>query len=248
YGVPPCYLPGSRPRREQVACRVRGARRRPRRGPESRLDSERVVPSRVRHPRFRLRQRTGVLRLPAGQGFIRSSKLIKKNQARRRGRTGKKGLRADRSIELASEECPSCGGKQLTSFSDGRLVRFAFDLKVRRGGIRRWVTRYTTKRHWCRGCEKRFLPSEYLRLEEYCHGLKSWTMYEHIAHRASFASIAWKIKDYFGLPVFNADVRAFKQLLSRYYEGTYQRLREKIVGGALIHADETGVHLRQEGK
>jgi predicted RecB family nuclease len=42
--------------------------------------------------------------------FIRSSKLIKKNQARRHGRTGKKDLRADRSIELASEECPSCGG------------------------------------------------------------------------------------------------------------------------------------------
>ena len=73
-------------------------------------------------------------------------------------------------------------------------------------------------------------------------------MYEHVVHRASFASIAWKIKDYFGLPVFTPDVRAFKQLISRYYEGTYQRLREKIVGESLVHADETEVHLRREGK
>lgn len=136
----------------------------------------------------------------------------------------------------------------MTRFSDGRLVRFAFDLKVRRGGIRRWVTRYTTERHWCRGCEKRFLPSEYLRLEEHCHGLKSWAMYEHVVHRASFSSIAEKIKDYFGLPVFHADVLDFKRLLSKYYEASYQRLREKIVGGALVHADETEVHLRREGK
>jgi hypothetical protein len=136
----------------------------------------------------------------------------------------------DRSIELAGEECPSYGGKQLSRLRDGRLVRFAFDLRIRGGGIRRFVTRYTTARHLCRDCEKRFLPCNYLRLEENCHGLKSWAMYEHVAHRASFSSIAVKIKDYFGLPVFSPDIGAFKMLLSRYYKETYQRLREKIVG------------------
>ena len=73
-------------------------------------------------------------------------------------------------------------------------------------------------------------------------------MYEHVAHRASFSGIAEKITDCFGLPVFTPDVRTFKLLLSRYYEETYKQLLEKIVGGTIIHADETEVHLRADGQ
>ena len=31
---------------------------------------------------------------------------------------------------------------------------------------------------------------------------------------------------------------AFKQVLADYYQGTYKRLLEKIIGGGLLHADE----------
>ena len=77
----------------------------------------------------------------------------------------------------------------------------------------------------------RFLPEEYLRLDEHFHTLKSWAMYEHVVYRASFANIAQKIKDYFGLPVFTADVYTFKHLLSQFYEETSKQLLEKMVGG-----------------
>jgi hypothetical protein len=130
----------------------------------------------------------------------------------------------------------------------GRLTRLAFDLWKSRSGIRRWVTRYTTTWHWCAGCGKRFLPRDYLRLDEHYHALKSWAMYEHVVHRTSFANIAEKLKAYFGLPVFTPDVRTFKRLLSRYYEDTYQQLLGKLVGGTVVHADETEVHLQRSGK
>ena len=41
---------------------------------------------------------------------------------------------------------------------------------------------------------------EYLRVDEHGHTLKSWAMYEHIVHRASFASIAERIKRTSGYP------------------------------------------------
>ena len=108
--------------------------------------------------------------------------------------------------------------------------------------------RFTTFWHYCARCKKRFLPSEYLRLEEHFHSLKSWAMFEHIAHRSSLANVADSIRVFFGLPVNTEIVYAFKKQLARYYEGTYKRILEKLIAGALIHADETEVHLRHVGK
>jgi len=180
--------------------------------------------------------------------FIRTNKTLKQRRSRKRSRQGKKNLWANRSLEITCQECPFCGGTELTRNPDGRLVRLAFDLRITRSGIKRWVMRFTTTWHRCSGCDRRFLPRDYLRLDAHFHSLKSWAMYEHVAHRASFSNITQKIQDYFGLPVFNPDVLSFKLLLSQYYAKTYQRLLDKLVGGATIHADETEVHLKKEGK
>ena len=40
----------------------------------------------------------------------------------------------------------------------------------------------------------------------------------------------------------------FKLLLGRYYQGTYNRLLEKILSGNLIHTDETDVTVQEGGK
>jgi hypothetical protein len=161
---------------------------------------------------------------------------------------GKKHLQANRCVEISSPSCPVCGGTEVTRRPDGRLARLAFDLRINQSGIRRWVTRFTTAWHWCGQCEQRFLPRDYLNLDEHFHPLKSWAMYEHVAHRTSLPNVAEKIKQYFRLPVFDNDVYHFKRLLSLYYAETYQLLWEKIVAGSVVHADETDIHLKQVGK
>jgi len=180
--------------------------------------------------------------------FIRTNKTLKKRRYRKSSRKGKKNLWVNRSLEITCQECPFCRGTELTRSPDGRLVRLAFDLRITRSGIKRWVTRFTTSWHQCSGCGRRFLPRDYLRLDAHFHSLKSWAMYEHVAHRASFGNITQKIQDYFGFPVFNPDVLSFKLLLSQYYAKTYQQLLDKLVSGTTIHADETEVHLKREGK
>jgi Transposase IS66 family len=73
-------------------------------------------------------------------------------------------------------------------------------------------------------------------------------MYEHVAHRTSLPNIADTIRECFKLPIGQAYVHSFKGLLAEYYQGTYKRLLEKIVSGALLHVDETEVHVKRVGK
>jgi hypothetical protein len=180
--------------------------------------------------------------------YVRTSKTIRKNQAWSQTSTGKKNLRANQCVELLSETCPACGGADLALKSDGHLARLAYDLRITRGGIRRWVARFTTRWHSCAACQKRFLPRDYLRLEEHFHSLKSWAMYEYVAHRTSLANIAETIRDCFGLPITTAEAFGFKQSLARYYQGSYQAILDKLRAGPLVHADETEVTVTRLGK
>ena len=179
---------------------------------------------------------------------VRTSKTLQRDQGRKGTKRWKKNRRVNREVEISTQSCPCCGGTALTRHQNRSLARLAFDLRITRSGIKRWVTRYRTTWHHCAGCGTRFLPSDYLRLEEFCHSLKSWAMYEHVAHRTSLSNIAETIRECFNMPLSHPQVHAFKQLLADYYQGTYKRLLEKIVDGALLHVDETEVHVKRVGK
>jgi predicted RecB family nuclease len=182
------------------------------------------------------------------QVYVRTNGALKKVRARELRAKGKKQVRASSTVEITGERCPACGGTDLTRTPDGRLYRIAIDLRMTRAGIRRQVTRFTTTRHQCRACGRRFVPQEYRRLGVHFHALKSWAMYKHVAHRMSFQNIAEEIRECFRLPVYPAHVYGFKPLLSRYYEETYRNLVTKIIGGTVMHADETEVRLKRKGK
>ena len=179
---------------------------------------------------------------------IRSGKPRKKDPTHKRTKKWKKNRRVNQEVEIVSQSCPNCGGTVLDRRQNRSLARLAFNLSISRTGIRSCVTRYRTTWHHCAACGKRFLPLEYLRLEEFRHSLKSWAMYEHVAHRTSLPSIADTLRECFNLPTSHAQVHAFKGLLARYYEETYKRLLAKILAGHLVHADETEVHVRRVGK
>jgi predicted RecB family nuclease len=179
---------------------------------------------------------------------VRSGKRLKEDPIHKRAKKWKKNRRVNREVEIMSRSCPSCAGAELDRRQNRSLARLAFDLRVTRTGIRSCVTRYRTSWHHCARCGKRFLPLDYLRLEEFRHSLKSWAMYEHVAHRTSLQSIAETLRECFNLPIRHNQVHAFKLMLARYYEATYKRLLEKVMAGHLVHADETEVHVRQVGK
>jgi hypothetical protein len=181
--------------------------------------------------------------------YIRTSKCIRKSVARSRTRKCKRTrLRANQIVEIRCETCPSCGSPDLVLKPDRRLARVAHDLRIRHGQIRRWVTQFTTMWHYCAKCQRRFLPLDYLRLEEFFHSLKSWAMYEYVAHRTTLASIAETVRDCFAVRMNTSQVFQIKQALGRYYAETCKVILERMRMGSLIHADETEVMLRPTGK
>ena len=180
--------------------------------------------------------------------YVRTNKTLRRSRSRNRAREGKTNLPINRQLELKDEKCPFCGSADLSRKQDRRLYRLAFDLRITSGGIRRFVTRYTTTHHRCTACKERFLPRDYLRLATHCHSLKSWAMYQHVVHRVSLGNVAEMTKEFFGLPVTDPDVQGFKVLMAHHYEWTYGRLLEKLVAGGHIHIDETEIHLKGKGK
>jgi predicted RecB family nuclease len=151
-------------------------------------------------------------------------------------------------VEIVSSTCPTCEGTNLTRKPNRSLFRLAFDLRVGRRGVRSWTIRYRAARHVCGCCGSRFLPADYLRLQEFCQGLKGWAMYEYVAHRVSMPSLAEALRECYDLPIHSSQVVAFKEALGHYYQATWQRLLADITAGHLVHVDETEVDVRGVGR
>jgi predicted RecB family nuclease len=185
--------------------------------------------------------------------YVRTSSALKKS---RKGR--KKGqrqhLRVSRRVMVVGSRCPSCGSSEVVSGAKkgepGRPAprkKIAFDLVLTPGGIKRRVIECRSSVHKCLKCEHAFVPEEHQRLARHFRGLRSWAMYQHVAHRLSLHSVQIMLEEFFGLRVLSSEVHLIKSLMARYYQATYLGLLNKILAGSLLHIDETEMKL-QTGK
>jgi len=178
--------------------------------------------------------------------FLRTNETLRRVHARKVRRRTRK-LRANRRIVIRSLRCPFCQGKAIRRYPDKMHVKLAYDLRITEGGIRRQVIECAAALHRCLDCNGNFLPRRYKRRDKHFHALKSWAMYQHIAHWVSFQRIEEMIREFFGLRVTYVELNMFKSLLARRYRPTVRRMLAKLIAGAVIHADETHANL-QKGK
>jgi hypothetical protein len=108
--------------------------------------------------------------------------------------------------------------------------KLAYDLRFTAGGIRRQVIRCTAARHRCEDCKHVYLPKRYKRRDKHLHGLKSWAMYQLVAHRISFHHLEEMFEDCFGLRVGFTEIHMLKSLVARRYRTAYKRILDRIVG------------------
>src|SRR5205823_2869661 len=119
-----------------------------------------------------------------------------------------------------------------------------FDLVFTPSGIKRKVIECRTSMHECLGCHTIFVPERYQRLAKHFHGLMSWAMHEHVAHRISCPMLHEMFKEFFGLAVCQQEITRFKSIMARYYRPCYRTLFKKILASPVLHVDETHVRLR----
>jgi predicted RecB family nuclease len=182
--------------------------------------------------------------------FVRTSKLLRKKRKRRHEERNRK-LRVSRRVQITSSKCPSCSGTEIIQLTKGSQATIrapggkrAFDLIFTSGGVKRSVLECRARVHQCRTCGHYFIPDRYQRLAKHCHGLMSWAMFEHVAHRLSFGIVAEMLRESFDLVVSRPEIHEFKALLARYYRPSYKRLLDKILSGPVLHIDETKVKLK----
>ena len=190
---------------------------------------------------------------------VRTSKTIRRNvkkSQKERGYHVNAKLRCTQRIEIISAACPACKsrsverGLKLREIKGDVVVlkrprkKRAFDLVVTPSGIKRKVIECRTSLHQCRDCGDVFTPWRHERLATYFHGLQSWLMYQHVAHRTSMGILATMAGEFFGLQISSAEILTIKSLMARYYRTTYKNIQKKILSGDVIHSDETNVTLR----
>jgi predicted RecB family nuclease len=182
--------------------------------------------------------------------FVRTSRALRKNRKRRKN-FGRQNLRVTKHTKIISSSCPACGGHEITTEVNRNevscavpRVKMAYDLVFTPGGIKRKVIECRSSVHQCLKCRHAFVPERHVRLDKHFHSLKSWAIYQHVAHRLSFDTIHTMFEEFFGLRINSCEIHMFKSLMARYYRDTYRALLKGILSGNLLHVDETEVKLR----
>jgi predicted RecB family nuclease len=185
--------------------------------------------------------------------FVRTSRALRKSKVRRVDNQNRR-LRVTKRLKVAISRCPWCKSSEVGPVVGGESVscrkprmKRAFDLVFAAGGIRRKVIESRSSVYRCLTCGKVMVPEQHQRLDKHFHGLKSWAMFQHVAHRLSLLTIQRMVNEFFGLNVHNSEIHMFKSLMARYYRATYRKLLASILAGNLLHVDETEVKL-QRGK
>jgi predicted RecB family nuclease len=184
--------------------------------------------------------------------FVRTNKILRKRKAKQGdSRNRNRRFRVAQRVSILSQECPFCKGKKLVLVPRSEQVkcrrqrsRKVFDLVITPSGMRRKVVEYLSDVHRCLSCNKDFVPEQHKQMDSHSHSLKSWAMYQHVAHRLSLGTLQIMFEEFFGLRIGRTDIHQFKSLMAHYYQGTYQGLLDKILAGGLLHIDETEVQLK----
>ena len=184
--------------------------------------------------------------------YVRLGRSRRKQKEKNPRKYRNKTLRVGHCVEITSRKCPSCGSAAIdrpskAHFGKGCFTKGkrTFDLVFTSGGIKRKVIDCRASVHECLKCGHVFIPERYQRLAKHFHGLMSWTMYEHIAHRIGCPIVSDMLKDFFGLTVHQAEIWRFRSMMARYYESCCKNMLKKMICGRILQVDETEVKLRR---
>ena len=178
--------------------------------------------------------------------YIRTSNQVKRSEQRKRQRQQPKHRVNSEVICEPPTFCSRCGGPSVTKYD--RLTKLVQDLRLVKGGAKRWIVRYRSYRYECHQCGTVFRPSTYRSLDSSHFGpsLRAWCIYQTIALRQSQSSIADGLETFFGYSFSPTIVGKFKKAAASYYRCTFESLLERIRSGMLVHVDETKGSVREK--
>ena len=137
--------------------------------------------------------------------------------------------------EQRPTQCADCGATMIYRW--GRLSRTVYDFKLSGAGIKRWVVRYSFPRYICWQCKMTF--HQYAHQAKYGNTMCAYAVYQIIDLQLTQNAVTKSMRQLFGIPASPGMVNRLKANVAERCEEMYHAILDKIVGGALVHADET---------
>jgi predicted RecB family nuclease len=139
--------------------------------------------------------------------------------------------------------CPRCSQTNLVLHTiDYKTV---FDLKFFQHGIKRWITKYITRRVKCQSCHATFYSDDYLKIQgKYGRELKVWIVHQLVAQRQSYGKVLENLESIFGYHLEERVAIRAKSEMADYYTETYEIILSKLKTGKLVQVDETTVSIK----
>ena len=179
--------------------------------------------------------------------YLRTSPAVRRS-LRRKQRASKKCVKVNQEVMFPSPEvCPKCGGIDVKKHYKAPARKVVTDLKFTASGVKRWCICYRSRHSKCMQCEETFLAEGYRTLgsSHFGSNLSKWVAYQHVAHRQSGREIALNLNDLFGFSFERGIPSQIIPAMAAQYRVTYERLKDKLRHGSLIHADETKGEVKQ---
>ena len=141
--------------------------------------------------------------------------------------------------------CPHCQSRKIEQGK--QLSHDVIDLKFFRYGVKKWITRVLSWRYRCLKCGNSFRSEERSpHPTKYGHGLMSWIVYCNVACGMNMLRAERSLAEVFGLSLPDSEGYRSKKYLMSLYQPLYAEILQSILGGPVLHIDETTVRLRKQ--
>ena len=167
-------------------------------------------------------------------------KIARTNRRRNKSSTAS---RPNKSIEITCTVCARCGSRDIRT--QRRVHRRVIDLRFTKTGVKRWVTKYSSRGYRCLACGKTFLPEGWPKYRGYYgEALAIWCVYQNIACRQTMWQVNDVLSDLFAIRLSSRRAYLFKTQVIGHYDTLYDDLRKHILGSAVLCVDEGDVTIR----
>ncbi len=176
--------------------------------------------------------------------FVRSNRSVRRSLKRKKRSRSK--LHVNTSVICTPPDtCIACGCDRLTVLRASGSKRSIRDLRFSAGGVKRWITEYSTLRWQCKTCHKSFYSPEYpTKQPQFGHGVASWVVHQHVANRQSHVALVENLNDLFGFDFSTGVAKRSMRELASEYRAAEDSLLSSLRRGQMICADETKVRVR----
>lgn len=177
--------------------------------------------------------------------YVRSSQRLKRIHKEMTTRARAKPLPINKVIvfDERASFCIKCKATKIYKY--GRMSKVVYDLRFGRAGIKRWIEKYCFNRYFCKECGASFyLQGRPWTRSRYGTELQSYLIYQIIELRLPQRVVVRSLNHLFGIDFGIGAILTLKRKSAQLYKSTYEAILTKIVGGSLLHVDESKISLK----